>query len=332
MMATDTYATPVLETPDIEQLITEASPQLGLLGVFPKELRDRIWYFVLRPDCTNGVAIHHKDCHKPHEHHEGYRDRIDILVLSSEIYNEASSLLRKAEQRIELGFCISPWQLAIDRLTELQFRVLRHVAVVIHLPTTEGPTMPKSSHKLDKISNRCLARKELKKLTKLTTKDNSLQSVRIFIQRQEDAAGRHRDWPKTQLKLYKFFGIPSLLLELITILNDRGVHVSLGRAYSWRDGLSHDSDVLIPFVLQTAYGRGIFVERMMDPDPQLSMEVRRLQPKRYLWDVLSDPLTIQDVPLWREGARLHLWHYWRRDCLRHRDHWSSQAAHRLLHL
>jgi hypothetical protein len=176
----------------------------------PREVRDLIYFFVLRPDCRmsechcSGHQSHYKQCSKVHHCIKSGLGCTKILVLNRQVHLEAIGFLNAFENIIRISGRSNnvfrdplafgkPGFFACDKktsrcplgpsLSELQILRLRHLAVELRYSNSVG-------NDSDPYSERSKLGSEVKGIAAALLKTNSLQTFRLILQTKdvEDAS------------------------------------------------------------------------------------------------------------------------------------------------
>jgi hypothetical protein len=266
-----------------------------------KEIRNRVWFFALRPDCMfmTGPNV----CLKPHAHREKDIDRLKVLVLCSTIYNETVVLVRNnGEVVVQLNYrgppvfhddnpYKSPSGHPIPSMGELQFRGLRKIALIVHLGQINSPHGAM-------LYRKCSARSKLRDVLRALKAMHGIQSLRLFVERRSDRISTAEDWQEL-FDADRENRIPRLMLDVVREVARQGGEITVGRAFlhmdgdseirGWKPIQSHDDDPIIPWLLQSALREGIFVTRAADPPLRETMSSAELK------DLLRDRIPDSDL-------------------------------------
>ncbi|KPI42718.1 uncharacterized protein AB675_2153 [Cyphellophora attinorum] len=286
----------------------------------PKEVRNRIWHFALRPDCMflSGPNV----CLKSHCHRDKNIGRWRILVLCSTIYNETVVLLRNNGELIvqltyrgppvfECDSYPSTWgggAHAIRCVREIQVRQARNVAVIVHLGQLEHP----DGHNRLSYKN-CTAKFKLGDVLRTLKQAKDIRKLRLFIERRSEYLHKFGDWEK-HFRLDRKHGILDLLLAIVREVACKGGEVFVGRAFTyldeqrygngWEPLESHDDDPVVPWLVQAALREGVFITRLMDPllnrpmtweELRVRVEDRVPVPDVQYQDPLQRPFTYEEL-------------------------------------
>jgi hypothetical protein len=301
---------------------TEKSLPPDSLLSLPKEVRNRIWHFALRPDCMflSGPNI----CLKSHCHRDKNIDRWKVLVLCSTIYNETVVLLRSngelivqlsyrgppvfeySLRRTNTGLYDTGEMCGIPCVREIQLRQARNVAVIVQLGLPERPDGRRSALSYEK----CTAKPKLGDVLRVLRQAEDIRQLRLFIERRSSNLQTVEDWEKA-FELDRNQGIHQLLLAIVREVARKGGEVIVGRAFTYLDENmycstdepleSHDADPVVPWLLQAALQEGIFATRLTDPPlhRQMAWEGLRVRIEDRMPDPdgpVQRPLTYEELP------------------------------------
>jgi hypothetical protein len=173
---------------------------------FCREIRDYIYFLMLRPDCRMNECIagphanYYKSCSKLHDCISTGRGRTKLLVLNRRVYKEAIGLLHVFENLITIrgkGHKVfrdprafgMPGFFACDKwishcylgpkFSELQILRLRHQALEIHYPVPSNDDIDQYFVRIIDLA------KEVRQVADVLRKCKALQTFRVILQIDE---------------------------------------------------------------------------------------------------------------------------------------------------
>lgn len=292
----------------------------------PREIRDKIYLLVLRPDCI-GHGVYADECEELHHHPTNFIGTTKLFRLCRAVHAESIELVHMDEVIFAIesrgvplfrhprafglpGFWKRAWGISTptpsvpQRFSELQFIRLRKIALTIDLPQMnfdEDPQDLGDGQEANLVMSETQEtfgglKLKLRDAAKALRKVTHLQSLRIFL--------KHRDTGSLpQAAVAKFdhqLGIPKLILNVIKAawdsVDDR-CRIQLGMLSRYRYDETQDTEYLLGFLLESAMEQGVGVKRMPDPSPGWNDKVvARLDT---LEQTVVDSDTVYPIP---EGA------------------------------
>lgn len=148
-------------------------------------------------------------------------------------------------------------------MSELEFVRLRKLALVIPLPledqTVWEPRKVWTGQELRKYH------RKLKDIAAALAKCTQLETVRLLLDRNK-SDDLSRGKMKKIMRKDRFYGTAKLLMNIVRAADSTGATLSLGRHQIFETvNHSHDTEPLVPWLLQTSLHEGIVVEREQDP-------------------------------------------------------------------
>lgn len=282
---------------------TQKKPTPSILEL-PKEIRNRIWHFVMRPDCM--FLTGPNSCLKQHGHRGHSIHRLNVLVLCSTVYNETVVLLRNnGEVVVPLRYRGQPLFDSPDNLRssysangslplvpKIQFLSLRKIALLIKLPQVNRKYKPYRDP-WNKIHSQCSVKNKLRDILQALKEMNDIRSLRLLMDRRSEDINAADDWRKHS-ELDRKMNLPRLLLAIVKEAATKGAEITVGRAFHYIDHAtfsqllsgapppveSHDDDPIVPWLLQAALDAGIHAIRPADVPLKKSLR------KEDLWSLI----------------------------------------------
>lgn len=181
------------------------SQEIGFFEL-PREVRDIIYFYILRPDCRMNEFIHDADqcyyrrCFKLHKCISSGLGRTKVLVLNRQAYQEAIGFLNVFENLITIrgkghrvfrdplafgksgGFACNRWisQCYLGpKFTELQVLCCKHLAHEVHYAVPSNDDEKSYAQRLG------MRRKEVKEAIGVLRKSTGLETLRLILQTQD---------------------------------------------------------------------------------------------------------------------------------------------------
>ena len=259
-------------TQDSEQ--ASSSPQNYLLEVLPRELRDRIYIYTLRPDCH--IPDPHT-CDKHHVHLTNFLRTTKLLCLCRQIYHEAIELLHHGEVETAITFQSTPLfrhpkafgqpllfnsEVRSTRcfippsISELEFLRLRKISLVINIPY-EGCITKWKSSTFPTCNILARLRRHIRDTVAALRKCTHVETLKLVLRRLEDFSG----WSFNQPTTYP--AMQQLLRPLIGVAVIQGFKVAVKKELgfdAW-DYLNDEiDDPLVGCIREIAQAAGVLAE------------------------------------------------------------------------
>ena len=236
------------------------APELGLGALnLPVEVLSRILFFAVRPDC-----MHRMQCDKVHEHNDiSETQRCDILVLSSAMCNRVLPIFQKCHTRVsDISYRRhSSW----SEVAGITLYTVPRILIVLDLPEyTNNEPLKQFTGMVRRI-------RQVVKILK--ARKSSIIQVEILLNRDLPhcafdpllLAKNNKDHgfePKDKITSR----ICNVLVDLVMAVSSKGGDVVLGRNLEGYtdDEASHDDEPMVAWLLQTAFQKGVVVERLLD--------------------------------------------------------------------
>lgn len=181
------------------------SQRIGFFEL-PREVRDIIYFYILRPDCRMNEFIHgpdqcyYKRCFKLHKCISSGLGRTKVLVLNRQAYQEAIGLLNAFENLITIRgrghrvfrdplafgkpgfFACNKWisQCYLGpKFSELQVLRFKHLALEVHYPVPSVDNEDLYAQRLGML------RKEITEAVRVLRKATGLRTLRLILQTQD---------------------------------------------------------------------------------------------------------------------------------------------------